>query len=507
MYLYHGACDLCNKHTITEHPPHANQPIYCRECWHGDSWDPRDYGKDFDFSRPFFDQLKELKRTCPAQALSIQGTNENSEYIHLAGFSKNSYLIMHSDHCENCYYGYGFKRVKNCVDGYYNVNSELCFDCIDVTYCYGLIGCQDCVNTSASAFLRDCIGCKNCFLCTGLRNKEYCFENNQLTKEEYQKKIDEIDLKSYDQYLKCRAKRRDLEKTHTFKYVMGYKYENSLGFQLYNCKNVHESFDIDDVEDGKFLYQIVLGAKDLYDAYQYGNNFQVSYENSICGQSSYNLLFCHETHWAQNVIYGWYIEHCKYCLGCANMHHKKFCILNKQFSEDEYNELASKIIEYMQTTKEWGEFIPLTHILHGYNKTTAQLHYPLSKEEVLAKNIPWDDYEPPPPDNTKIIDATQLPDNLDDIPDDVLNWAIKCEVSGKLFKITPQELRFYRDRKLPLPRKCWEERHMARFKERNPSRLWNRKCDKCGMNIRTSYSPERPEIVYCETCYHKEVYG
>ena len=506
MYLYPGTCGLCKEKTMTEHPPHAKQPIYCRECWHGDQWDPRDYGQEFDFKRPFFDQLKELKRTCPAQALSIQGTNENSEYIHLAGFSKNSYLIMHADECENCYYGYGFKHVKFCVDGFYNIRSELCYDCIDVANCYDLTGCQDCVNCSSSAFLRDCIGCKSCFLCTGLRNKEFCFENEELTKEEYQSKIKELDLKSYETYQSCKAKRKELEKSHPFKDIMGHKYENCSGFQLYNCKNVHESYDCDDVEEGKYLYQIVIGAKDIQDAYQYGNNLQISYDNSICGLHSYNLLFCHETHTCTDVIYGWYMEDCKHCFGCANMHHQQYCILNKQYTKDEYNDLIPKIIEHMEKTGEWGEFIPLTHILHGYNKTTAQLYYPLTEEQATARNIPWDNREMPPPENTKVIEASQLPDHLDDIPDDVCNWAIRCEESGKLFKITPQELRFYRQQGVPLPRKSWEMRHIARFKQRNPRHLWDRNCDKCNKNVRTSYDPKRPETVYCEDCYLKEVY-
>jgi CxxC-x17-CxxC domain-containing protein len=40
---------------------------------------------------------------------------------------------------------------------------------------------------------------------------------------------------------------------------------------------------------------------------------------------------------------------------------------------------------------------------------------------------------------------------------------------------------------------------------RNPRKLYERKCDKCGISMITSYSPEREEIVYCEECYNKAV--
>ena len=177
QFLYPGQCGLCGKRVVTENPPHANQPIYCRECWYSDKWDPRSYGKDFDFNRPFFEQFYELRRTVPAIALNQTGTIENSDYIHYAGYSKNCYLIAHADYCEDCCYGYGFKKNTSCMDGFYNLHCELCYDGVYIHKSYGLVGCQDCVNCSSSAFLKDCIGCKNCFLCTGLRDCVFYFAN------------------------------------------------------------------------------------------------------------------------------------------------------------------------------------------------------------------------------------------------------------------------------------------------------------------------------------------
>ena len=44
------------------------------------------------------------------------------------------------------------------------------------------------------------------------------------------------------------------------------------------------------------------------------------------------------------------------------------------------------------------------------------------------------------PNVTKIIPAEKLPKNIVDIPDDVLNWAIKCEKTNRPFKIQKSEL-------------------------------------------------------------------
>jgi hypothetical protein len=314
------------------------------------------------------------------------------------------------------------------------------------------------------------------------------------------------DTGSHIAYLGLREQLKKIEATYPFKAFQGHNLENCSGSQLYNCKDVHMSFDCDDVEHGKFLYQVVIGAKNVYDAYQYGNNFQMSYENSICGLNGYQYFFCHETHWSNDIFYGWYMETCKNCFGCANMHHQQYCILNKQYTKEEYEILVPRIIEHMRSTGEWGEFLPLTHILHGYNRTTAFLHYPLKKEEAEERGIPWDDYELPPPQVDRIIQAQDLQDNINDAPSDIARCAIQCEETGKLFRITPQEFAYYKSQRIPLPRRDWNQRHVDRFARRTPRRLWKRNCANCGGEMETTYAPDRPEIVFCEKCYLKEVY-
>lgn len=506
-YLYPGECGLCKKRLLTEYSPHRKQPIYCRECWHSDKWDPRDYGQEFDFARSFFEQIQELQRKTPALALSVQGTCVNSDYIHYAGDCKNCYLIMHADFCEDCYYGYGFKKNILCVDGFYNLHCELCYDCVDVHKSYDLKGCQDCISSSSSAFLRDCIGCKNCFCCVGLRNKEYCFENQQFTKEEYQKRLKAIDTASYQQYQYWKHRRKELEKIHAFKEFQGSNLEDCLGNYLYNCKNAQYCFDCEDVEDAKFCYQIVLGGKNVYDLYQFGTNVQESYESAIIGGNSYHILFTFNCDKQDlDLLYCWYMERSKNCFGCANIHSKSYCVLNKQYSKEEYEKLVPKIIEHMRRTGEWGEFFPLTISPHGYNKSSAQMYYPLKKEEALAQGLVWDDYEPSQPVVAQKIPAQNLPDNINDVSDDILNAAVECEVTHKFFKIIPQELRFYRQQKIPLPRRHPDQRHLDRFFRRNPRKFWQRECAKCKKNILTTYYRERPEVVYCESCYMQTIY-
>ncbi|PIZ73390.1 hypothetical protein COY07_02080 [Candidatus Peregrinibacteria bacterium CG_4_10_14_0_2_um_filter_43_11] len=506
FHLYPSQCALCQGKTLSQYPPHSNMTVYCRECWHSDKWDSLSYGRDFDFSRSFFEQFHELKKNVPAQALSQQGTMINSEYTHLIGSCKNCYLIMHADFCENCYYSYGFKHNKYCVDGFYNLHSELCYDCVDVHKCYGLIASQDCVNSSDSAFLRDCVGVKDSFLCTGLRQKQYCFQNKQLTKEQYEQKMVGIDLGSHEQYQRFYQMLQEMQKGRVCKEYQGTNIQNSIGDHLNNCKDCYRCYDCEDVEAGRYVYQVVLGSKNVMDIYQYGTNLQASYECSISGENSYGILFGIECHMSSsNLLYCWYMESCHDCFGCVYMHHKRYCIFNKQYTKEEYERMVERIVEHMVETGEWGEFFPISVSPFGYNKTTAFMYYPLEKEEVLARGWKWDEYENPVVAK-KTIPANRLPDNIKDIPDDILNWAIVCEITGQPFKITPQELSFYRDRSLPIPHLHPYQRHLNRFKRRNPRHLYPRQCAKCHAETQTTYSPDRPEVVYCEHCYLKNIY-
>jgi len=72
-----------------------------------------------------------------------------------------------------------------------------------------------------------------------------------------------------------------------------------------------------------------------------------------------------------------------------------------------------------------------------------------------------------------------LPDNISDIPNDIINWAIECEITKKPFRIIKQELDFYRKYNLPIPKRHPDRRHIDRVKFMSPRRLLERKCDKC----------------------------
>ncbi|MFH1423036.1 MAG: hypothetical protein ABIH42_10045, partial [Planctomycetota bacterium] len=150
----------------------------------------------------------------------------------------------------------------------------------------------------------------------------------------------------------------------------------------------------------------------------------------------------------------------------------------------------------------------------AYNETIAQEYYTKTKSEILEAGYRWKELDTKQHKIT--LHPADLPDHIKDVKDDILNQVIACEHGAPpaggcneqcmgAFKITPYELEFYRKMNLALPRLCSNCRHYARLRQRNPFKLWDRACAKCGKEIKTSYAPDRPEIVYCEQCYNSEV--
>ncbi len=216
--------------------------------------------------------------------------------------------------------------------------------------------------------------------------------------------------------------------------------------------------------------------------------------------------FCYLTvRWSNNFYCNLVIE-TNNCFACVWIKHKQYCILNKQYTKSEYEELVPKIIERMKKDGEWWEYFKASMSPFAYNESLVNEHYPIEKEEALKKWFNWSDYKKPNLKVEKIIPASKLPDNILDIPDDILNWAIECEVSKKPFKIIKKELEYLRKHKLPLPRKHPDIRYLDKFNLKNPRKMHHSNCRKCWKDITTTFEFGSRKKVYCEKCYESEIY-
>lgn len=507
--LYARTCDLCKRSIISIYSQDKKVTVYCPACWWGDSWDALSYGREFDFNRTFFDQFKEMFMTIPKISRITLGDDINSDYTHDGARLKNCYLIFDGELAEDCYYGELYSSIRNCCDFLYTRECELCYECIHCNKCFDLRNSRYCNNSSSSSFLLDCNSCKNCIACANLVQKEYCVFNQQYSKDEFEKRKEDMHLGTASGVKNLRKQAEEFFLTVPKRATRTLMSEDVTGDNLIECKNTLDSFDCMGMRDCRYCTNCMLGAVDCYDVDAWGTETALAYNCAYIGAGAQQLLGCYYVGFGTaNVSY------CVFCLqsgqgnlfGCEAVKKEGHCILNKQYSKQEYEQLAPKIIEHMQKSGEWGQFFPLTMSLFAYNETVANDYYPLTKEETLNRGLQWKESDDRVPDVERVIDASSLPDSINDIPDDILNWAIKCSVSGRPYKIQKAELEYYRKMQIPIPREHFEIRHAKRLALRPPRKLWDRQCAKCQKPLQTTYAPERPEIVYCESCYLQTVY-
>jgi len=536
--------DIFGKELISIYSPDKPFKIFEQKYWWGDDWSPLDYGRAYNFSETFFKQFRRLLDEVPVISL-ININAVNSDYCNSAVGNKNCYLSFGGDFCENVSYNTLSQHCKDSFDLYWANKSELCYELSDSENGYKLFFSRYCQSCNNSAFLYNCRNCSECFGCVNLRNKSNCIFNEQYTKEEYEKKLKDLSDGSFGTLQKIKAKFSDFEKQAVHRFAVMVNSQNVTGNNVYNTKNCQNCFDVlDGAQDCKNLLITAAGVKDCREVNHIGLGSELCYEScmifpvfrALCSaivMNSTNISYSYNCHNSNNLF------------ACIGLRNKQYCILNKQYTKEEYEALVPKIIEHMNQmpyvdkqgrTYRYGEFFPPELSPFCYNETIAQEYFPLTKEQAIEQGYSWKD---PEPRNYQIdIKTDQLPDNIRDVKDDIIGKVIECSHQGQCneqcteaFRIIEPELQFYRRMNLPLPRLCPNCRHYGRLKQRNPLKLWTRQCmcqgqtprgqtpgqayqntsshqhgdNPCPNTFQTSYAPDRPEIVYCEQCYLKEV--
>jgi hypothetical protein len=371
-----------------------------------------------------------------------------------------------------------------------------------------------------------------------LRNKNYHIFNQPFSKENYEAELKKLALHKYSSIISLRGKVLDFWLKYPIRYVRGRKNENCTGEYISNSKNVRQSYYVNNGEDLKYCQGLYSkGGRDSYDQFRYGLNTELIYECTATGGHTVRARFCLEAfNNSHDVQYCFVVNGSSHLFGCVGLRKKQYCILNKQYTKEEYEKLVPKIIEHMNampyTDKKgmvykYGEYFPTEISLYPYNDTVAQDFFPLTEAEAIEKGFAW--RKPGKREYNAEVPWDKLPDSILDVGEgEMENKIISCANAkaadskcaahcATAFRLTPQELQFYRVHNVPLPRFCPNCRYLRRISKRNPIQLFQRKCQcrgskshahgdgPCPNEFETSYAPDRPEIVYCEQCYNAEV--
>ncbi len=512
--FYSRKCDKCGKDGISMYSPNKPYAVWCHDCWFSDGWDGRDLGIEYDPAKPFLNQFAELWNKVPKVGL-MHERSVNSEYVNISADNKNCYMLVESSNNEGCTHCYWIQECKDCVDTSFASKTELSYESDDCYNSYRLFWSKGCHDSHDGYFLLDCRGCSNCVGCVNLFNKQYHIFNKPVSKEDYEKFLEEARFDTWTGLEAFKKKFEDFAMTEPRRFAQVYNSPGSSGNYIEDAKNCKSCFHCYDSEDSKYGVHIWRNAKDCVDADTAGRSAELVY-NSINAGIDVSHYVATAVCWSSSFMdYSFYCFNCTNCFGCTGLRKQNYCILNKQYSPEEYGTLRKEIIAKMREEGIYGEFFPASVSAFGYNETAAEGQFPLTKEEALRQGFKWEDH-PRGTYGKETMPWDKIPDSIRDIGGiDVPKEIFACTKCKKNFRIIPSEFEFYKHLEIPLPRECPDCRHERRFAARGPNKTWHRNCmcdktghdhsGRCPNEFETSFSPENKEIIYCEGCYQKEI--
>jgi len=513
-------CGLCKKRLISMYP-NDGAPVFCVDCYNSDNWDQFETGVDYDFTQKFFIQWSQLLKKAPRLFAYRSGNIINSDYSNYTIDNKNVYLSYSVVGCEDVMYSESIDKSKKSLDCYGSQKLDNCYNNIDSDGNYNTHYSVKSKNCIDSHFLYDCINCQECCLSSNLRNSKYFFKNEKLTKEKYTEEIEKLKINTYlglCESIKSFDYLMDNIAIHRYSQI--FNSTNVSGDNIKNSNNIYKSFNIQDSENIKYSNRVLIHTKDSMDLQGLGAG-ELIYESVAASFNTYKDYFCYITLESKECEYSFLLKNCSNCFACFGLRNASYCIFNKQYKKEEYNILLLKIKQHMSDlpyvdTKgriyKYGEFFPFELSPFGYNETNNLDYFPIDKEEAFVKGYPWREKEKK--DYNITLKSENLPQNINNVSDSILNKIISCPNDGNqiyqcstAYRIMPEELQFYKQKMLPLPRYCPNCRHYQRLKYVSPLKLWRRTCmhEGCINEFETTYNPEKPGIIYCEKCYQQKV--
>ena len=494
--LYHRICDSSGRKMISLYSPDKQVRVFHDTEWWSGNWNPRTYGRAYESSQSFFSQFAKLAQVVPKRSMQRDATAENSQYTTYGMNNSDCYMAFGVVACQSVLYSTWLVRCRDTMDSLFCSDSELLYDCVDCAHCYLSVACRDCSQCRDSVLLRDCANCANCICCSNLRNKQFHIYNKPVSPDEYQRTRDRLlagalaaEKEIFSDWVASRG----------FRALHLTSCENSTGDYLAQTKDCYKCFDVSfETEGCRYCRLGGINSRDLMDCCAVAKDSELVYESHAVG-SSYRCAFCSMCRSSNDCYYCQNISSCSNCFGCVGLRQAEYCVLNRQYSKEEYYTLVQQIVIAMSEAGEWGEFFPMQQSVFGYNETLAQEFFPLSRGDALAKGLQWTES-----DNGEPVPATViLPATIENTPDSIVNEVFVCNGCKRNYRITSQELLLHRKLDVCIPQICSFCRHAARMNLRHNATLSQVRCVACAAAIETTMRDNERARVLCEECWEE----
>lgn len=504
--IYKRKCDVPGHTEMMISPIAPVMPwiTYDRETYYGYSWDPMSYSRSIEIKISFFEQFLNLLKIIPQPGIRRGENSINCDFSFYGKDMKDCYYVFGGRKSEDIMFSSSVTRSKHAVDSYSIYDVDTVFNNIGTNrsyktnYAYFSSNCIDC------DFIFDCRNCQNCFGCVNLRNKNYCWFNEQLTKEEYQTKRASIDLGSIKITEEYKKKFFNFLKTNPIRAARIFQSNDCFGEDIRKSNNCHNCFQVEESENLKYASFTIVRLKDSMDV-GYSGEAEKIYYSQNCSTKSSNLKFSFSVKESMDCEYLMSSKNCTNCFGCAGLQNASYCILNKKYPSDEYWKTLDEIKSAMLVNGDYGEFFPMSFAPCAYNSSLANILYPMTEKDAKLEGLYWQPDTDIDLKDLKSISANDLPDNVDNVTEEIYKTAIIGNVSKKPFKIIPREVEFYKRNRLPLPTDTPYQRIIDRFKFLNNFKVYEENCFSCDKKIKSLYRKSDGYKPFCEQCYQREV--
>lgn len=303
--------------------------------------------------------------------------------------------------------------------------------------------------------------------CDGLQNQKFYIENVSYNEEEYyaRKKRILADKGVFDT-------RNEQVRKQKGKNLAS---ENVSGSYIVKCEDMESSWWTVGIRKARNTL-IGIGEGDcenFLDCIDFGANAHDFYGCIAAGNSSQYVYCSTQIDQSSNIYYGYFLQNCSFCIGCIGLKNKSYCILNKQYTKEEWHALADKIFASMESDGTLGKFFPGSMNPFYFNDTLAALVYDdFTKEEVAKDGYLWRDeaIRADIPEWAEIIESSDL--DRFQWYDAEGNWRIDPEIKkkvirdtqGNYYRIVPMEYDFLMKHALPLPTIHWLDRIKMGFR-------------------------------------------
>jgi hypothetical protein len=400
----------------------------------------------------FFDAFQQLFLSIQLPWFHHYYEVENAPYSNHISSSANVYLSYHvTGNCENIMYSLSTKiHAKNVYNSVMSwMYSENVYQSLGILRSSNIFYSRFIQDSHNIWFSTDLVWCHDCIFCHDIQNISYAINNISYPKEVYFQKKDQI-LKNkehfYTNYLKMPSIGGNIGSKNTSGKYCNLSEDVQNGYYSTHIKTGRNVLfaghpdGLEDIYNGVF----VSAGRGYYGACAVGGDATEIY-NSISMMRSFECY------------YSYFLERCSFCFGCIWLKNKSYCILNRQYTKEDWYRKVWEIFETMLLDGTFWKFFPATLSPFYFDDSLANLMlWNYDRKRLETK---WFLFSP---ENTRgqtlrqeAIESwafSQYISNAESyIIDDAILWKILHGTDGKCYTIQKREKDFLEQFHLPIP--------------------------------------------------------